>query len=167
MGVDDRYSIRVRDRDMVWLDTDQLSVLLVSVIDSSESPAAPALVEQPKVGESSCARTGDVTKSTRTKVRKKIEEKRKEEERVGRDEEREKHISLACLERGSNTRISGILQAAECRYQILQCQSRILCLQQQDAHATASMIHICIVIAASRMRRRSRGVTESICHFAD
>ena len=98
MGVDDWYSIRIRNRDMVWLDTDQLPVLLMSVIDSSVSPASSALVEQPEIGESSYPRTGDVTNSMRTKVRKEIEEKREEKERVGRDEEREKHISLACLE---------------------------------------------------------------------
>lgn len=97
MRVDDRYSIRVRDRDMVRLNPNQLSVLLVSVIDSSESPAAAALVEQPEIGESSCGRAGDVTESMRTKVRKKIEEKGEEEKGVGREEEREKHISLACL----------------------------------------------------------------------
>ena len=99
---------------MVWLDPNQLSVLFVSVIDSFESPAAPALVEQPEIGESSCSWAGDVTNSMRTKVRKKIEEKGEEEKRVGCDEEREEHISLACLESGSEQEF--LLQAADLRY---------------------------------------------------
>ena len=111
MRVDDWYSIWIRDRDMVRLNTNQLSVLLVSVIDSSESPAASALVEQPEIGEGSCARAGNITNSMRTKVRKKIEQKREQKERVGCDEEREKHISLACLECGSATRIMSLVQA--------------------------------------------------------
>ena len=101
MGVDDGYSIRVRDRDMVWLDPNQLSVLLVGIIDRFESPATPALIKQPEVGESSSARAGDVTNSMGAKVRKKIEEKGEEEKRGGCEEEGEKHVSFTCLELGS------------------------------------------------------------------
>ena len=154
MRVDDRYGIRVRDRDMVWLDPNYFSVLLVSIIDSSEAPAAAALVEQPEIGESSCTRAGDVTNSMRTEVRKKIEEKGKEEKRVGCQEEREKHISLAWL---PWMRVSNKNKID------LRLHRQILCLQH--ARATLSMIHICESRATAarvvKMRTRSGGVMEN------
>ena len=47
MTVDGLYRIRIRNRYMVWLDSDDLSILLVSIVNSLVPPAVSALPHQP------------------------------------------------------------------------------------------------------------------------
>lgn len=76
MRVDDRDSFRIRYRDMVRLDANQLPILPMCMINSFEASATPALVQKPEIGESGCSRARDVTNRMRAYIRKEIVEER-------------------------------------------------------------------------------------------
>ena len=76
MRIYDRDSFRIRYRDVVWLDANQLPILLMCIVNSFEALTTPALIQKPEIGERGRARAGDVTNGMRADVRKEIEEER-------------------------------------------------------------------------------------------
>ena len=60
MAVDNRNSIRIRDRHLVRGDSDELAVLLMQFVDGQISPAVSTFPEIPEVGELCEKRSGDI-----------------------------------------------------------------------------------------------------------
>jgi len=52
MAIDRIDCIRIKNRDMVWLNPNQLSVFLVRIVDGKISSASATLPEEPEIGES-------------------------------------------------------------------------------------------------------------------
>ena len=67
----------VRDGGVVWLDTDNSSVFLMSCMNSSVSASPTALIQKPKVGELCWERSGNVEISYFREIRRKIVEENK------------------------------------------------------------------------------------------
>lgn len=58
--VDDWDSIRVRNGNLVRLDSDQFAVLCVGLVDGHVSAAKTALVQIPEIGELGQERSGNI-----------------------------------------------------------------------------------------------------------
>lgn len=76
MAVDLGDGIGIRDTDVVGLNTDELSKLLMRFVDSEEAFPTATLVKKPEVGPSGGKGCRDVANSPVTKVGKQVEEDR-------------------------------------------------------------------------------------------
>lgn len=81
MTIDGINGLIIRYRDMIGLDSDQSSILLVSLIDSNVASASTTLIEKPQVGQSCNSGTGNIADAFVSKPRQKIIQHRKEKKR--------------------------------------------------------------------------------------
>ena len=72
MTVDGLYCIRIRNRYMIWLDPDDLPILLVSIVNRPVPPAMSTLPHQPQIAELCWERTWHAKNCLVSDVRKNI-----------------------------------------------------------------------------------------------
>ena len=68
VAVNNRDRRMICDGDVVWLDADQLAILLVSVVDRLEASAPSALVQQPEIRECGGKWSRNVTDGMRADI---------------------------------------------------------------------------------------------------
>jgi hypothetical protein len=88
VSVYDRDCGGIGDADVVWLDTDQLAILLVGVVNALISLSPPGLQKQPEVGKLGSEWTWDVSdRGVEGKVGNEEDEDGNGRERIAGDEE--------------------------------------------------------------------------------